>query len=174
VRVNLLSLMLLHAFRRPLPEVLAEAIMEPIGASDTWEWLAYRNAFAEIDGQRMPSVPGGAHWGGGLFIASEDHARVGLLIARGGRWDGREVLDAATLDEMLEPSPVNPEYGCLWWRNAGGAWLPGAPETSVFAMGAGRSLVWVDRPLDLVVVVRWIAAARTDEFAGLLTAAVRR
>jgi CubicO group peptidase (beta-lactamase class C family) len=89
VRVNLLSLMLLHVFRRPLPEVLAETIMEPIGATGSWEWLAYRNARAEIDGHTMPSVPGGAHWGGGLVISAEDHARVGLLVARDGLWAGR-------------------------------------------------------------------------------------
>ncbi|MCX7321205.1 MAG: serine hydrolase [Hyphomicrobiales bacterium] len=34
VRVNLLSLSLLHLFKRPLPDVLRERIMDPIGASD--------------------------------------------------------------------------------------------------------------------------------------------
>jgi CubicO group peptidase (beta-lactamase class C family) len=33
VRVNLLSLALLRLFRRPLPDVFAEAVMKPIGAS---------------------------------------------------------------------------------------------------------------------------------------------
>ena len=173
VRVNLLSLMLLHVFRRPLAEVLAETIMAPIGASDDWEWLAYRNAHTDIDGVRMPSVPGGAHWGGGLFIGSEDHARVGLLVAREGRWEGRDVLARDSVREMLRPCALKPDYGCLWWLNADGAWLPEAPATSVFAMGAGRSLVWVDAELDLVVVARWLAAARTGELAGLFTAAIR-
>ncbi len=53
VRVNRLSLSLLQVFRRPLPDVLREAVMDPIGASDTWEWHAYGNARFEIDGQSM-------------------------------------------------------------------------------------------------------------------------
>lgn len=59
VRVNVLSLALLHRFRRSLAEVLKERIMAPIGASDRWSWHAYRNAMVEIDGRDMPSVPGG-------------------------------------------------------------------------------------------------------------------
>jgi CubicO group peptidase (beta-lactamase class C family) len=172
VRVNLLSLMLLHVFRRPLPEVLAETIMEPIGATGGWEWLAYRNARVEIDGHTMPSVPGGAHWGGGLVISAEDHARVGLLVARDGLWAGRTVLEPAWVREMLEPCPLNPAYGYLWWLNTERAWLPAAPASSVFAMGAGRTIVWVDAPLDLVVVARWIDAARTGDIAALVIEAL--
>jgi CubicO group peptidase (beta-lactamase class C family) len=37
-------------------------------------------------------VPGGGHWGGGLFISARDHARLGLLIAQGGVWAGKELL----------------------------------------------------------------------------------
>src|SRR5262245_43116333 len=49
VRVNRLALSLLQVFRRPLPEVLKESIMDPIGASDTWEWHGYRNSWVNID-----------------------------------------------------------------------------------------------------------------------------
>ena len=84
VRVNRLALSLLRLLRRPLPEVLREAIMDPIGASDSWVWRGYRNSTVEIDGTRMESVSGGGHWGGGLFISSRDHARVGQLVLRRG------------------------------------------------------------------------------------------
>ncbi|MFM0491258.1 serine hydrolase, partial [Paraburkholderia graminis] len=59
VRINQLSLALLHLFRRPLPEVFREAIMRPAGASENWQWVGYDNAWVEIDGRRMQSVPGG-------------------------------------------------------------------------------------------------------------------
>ena len=39
-RINVLALAALHVLRRPLPEVLDEAIMTPIGASSTWHWEA--------------------------------------------------------------------------------------------------------------------------------------
>ncbi|MFN7641523.1 MAG: serine hydrolase, partial [Burkholderiales bacterium] len=53
VRINQLSLALLHLFGRPLPEVFAEAIMRPIGASDRWRWEGYRNAWVTVRGRRM-------------------------------------------------------------------------------------------------------------------------
>jgi CubicO group peptidase (beta-lactamase class C family) len=45
VRINQLSLALLHLFQRPLPQVFREEIMRPIGASEDWNWVGYDNAF---------------------------------------------------------------------------------------------------------------------------------
>ncbi|MCP5156578.1 MAG: serine hydrolase [Ectothiorhodospiraceae bacterium] len=162
VRVNRLSLSLLQVFRRPLPEVLRERVMDPIGASATWEWHPYRNAWVDIDGVSLPSVPGGAHWGGGLFISSEDHARVGLLVQRGGRWGDRQVLPEGWCEEMFRACPINARYGLLWWLNTGRRHYPSAPATSAFAIGAGQSMIWVDAALDLTMVARWVDPARAD------------
>ena len=38
-------------------------------------------------------------------------------------------------------------------------------------MGAGQHLVWVDPALDLVVVMRWVHAARSDEIMAAILAA---
>ena len=48
VRVNRLSLALMRVWRRPLPEVFRELVMEPIGASADWHWEGYRNSWVEI------------------------------------------------------------------------------------------------------------------------------
>lgn len=48
-RVNVLSLATLYVMKRPLPEVLRQSIMEPIGASDTWHWEPYKEAWVTID-----------------------------------------------------------------------------------------------------------------------------
>src|ERR1700756_3529442 len=69
VRVNRLALGLLRLWRRPLPEVFRELVMDPIGASADWEWHGYRNSYIEIDGRRVQSVSGGGHWGGGVFTS---------------------------------------------------------------------------------------------------------
>ena len=156
VRVNRLSLSLLRLFRRPLPEVLQERILHPIGASDSWEWPAYRNANVEIDGKQMPSVPGGGHWGGGLWINSRDHARVGQLVLNGGTWDGLEILPEEIMQLLLQPSSVNPGYASLWWLNPEQMALPAAPESSVLARGGGANLILVDSEHDLVFVARWV------------------
>jgi len=52
VRINQLSLALLHLFGRPLPEVFAETIARPVGASDGWRWVGYDNAWVTVDGRR--------------------------------------------------------------------------------------------------------------------------
>lgn len=66
VRVNLLAYALLHIWRRPLPEVLKDEIMDPIGASANWRWHGYETSWTEIDGRRLQSVSGGGHWGSTL------------------------------------------------------------------------------------------------------------
>ena len=172
VRVNRFSLALLHVFREPLPQVLKREVMDPIGCSDTWRWHAYRNAFAEIDGQRMPSVPGGAHWGGGIFISTEDHARFGLMVLNDGCWGERRILPDGYVKALHTPSPVFANYGFLWWLNTDGKQYANAPHGSYFALGAGYSVIWLDPELDLVAVTRWIDQPRINDWIGKVMAAL--
>ncbi|HXH84268.1 MAG TPA: serine hydrolase [Candidatus Tectomicrobia bacterium] len=174
VRVNRLSLALLRLFRRPLADVLREAVMDPIGASATWQWQPYRNAWVVVDGHLLPSVPGGSHWGGGLWMSTRDHARFGLLVARDGQWGGRSLVPASWIVECRQPCAINPEYGLLWWLNTGGVQFPGAPESCFAARGAGSNVVFVDPEHDLVVVVRWIAKPHVAEFFARVLEAVER
>lgn len=173
VRVNLLAFCLLQRFGRPLPEVLRERVMDPIGASRDWQWHGYSTSWVEVAGRRVQSVSGGAHWGGGLVISARDHARLGLLVARRGRWSDRQVLPEAWIEAMTSPSPTNASYGYLWWLNRGGRRYPGAPETCFYASGAGSNIVWIDPEHDLVAVLRWINKAAVGDFLARLTAAVR-
>ena len=172
VRVNVLAYALMRVLRQPLPEVLRARIMEPIGASDTWQWHGYRNSWVEIDGQRMQSVSGGAHWGGGLMISTTDHARVGLLMARRGAWEGRQLLPESWVEACLTPCPLNRAYGYLWWLNGDRRQVPSAPATSFFAIGVGRNAIWVDADLDLVAVVRWIERDAFDGFCARVVSAL--
>ncbi len=172
VRVNLLGLALLHAFRRPLPEVLKARVMDPIGASNGWSWHGYRNSFVEIDGQTLQSVPGGTHWGGGIQIDSYDHARFGLLIHRGGLWDGKRILPEGWSEALRTPCAINPGYGLLWWVNAGRREWPGAPEASYAAVGAGANLLWIDPDDDLVLVARWVDQEKMADLVGAFVAAL--
>lgn len=83
-RVNALALAATLVWRKPLPEVLRENIMNPIGASNTWAWTGYKNAWIVIDGKLIQSVSGGGHFGGGMFINAYDMGRLGLLTLRKG------------------------------------------------------------------------------------------
>ena len=174
VRVNRLSLALLRLWRRPLPEVFKELVMDPIGASPDWEWAGYRNSWVEIDGQRMQSVSGGGHWGGGVSIHARDQARIGELLLRQGMWGGYRILSEAWIGRMLEPCPLNRQYGYLWWLNTGRGLYPSASATSYCARGAGGNLTWIDPESGIVAVLRWTAPAAMDGFMKLSTAALGR
>ena len=171
VRVNLLALSLLHAFRRPLPEILKERIMDPIGASDNWVWNGYRNSYVKIDGKLMQSVPGGTHWGGGIQISTMDHARFALMVHNDGEWDGKQLLPEGWCQSLHEPSKVNEGYGFLWWLNANKALWPDCPISSYAAIGAGTSIIWINPNDDLIVIARWIHDEKTAELLSTIVQA---
>jgi CubicO group peptidase (beta-lactamase class C family) len=157
VRVNLLSLCALHVWRRPLPQVLREEIMDPIGASSTWRWHGYENSWVMIDGQSMQSVSGGGHLGGGMFINAWDLARFGYLFLRGGKWAGRELVSEKWIALARTPGPANPAYGFAnWYLNPDRKPLPAVPASAVRFVGNGANVVFIDWEHDLVVVIRWI------------------
>jgi len=171
VRVNVFSLAMLHLFKRPLPEVLKERIMDPIGASDAWQWHGYENSTVMVDGKPMVSVPGGTHWGGGMWIDTYDHARFGLLVARGGEWGGKQLIDPDWIRQLYQPIDIYKVYGFLWWLNTDRDYYPDAPASSFFALGAGSNLIWIDRELDLVGVFRWIEQGKINGLLGKVMAA---
>ena len=168
VRVNRLSLALLRRFKRPLPEVFAERIMRPIGASDDWKWQGYRTSMVDVDGRAMESVSGGTHWGGGMLIHAEDQARIGILMLRRGEWNGKRILPESWVAESLVPCRLNPNYGLLWWLNTAHGRYKSAPEGSFYASGAGGNLTWVLPEYDLVAVMRWLDPTAVDTFSRLI------
>jgi CubicO group peptidase (beta-lactamase class C family)/uncharacterized protein YdeI (YjbR/CyaY-like superfamily) len=172
VRVNVLALAALHVLRRPLPQVLREDIMEPIGASTTWRWHGYDNAWIELDGQKMQSMTGGGHWGGGMFISARDMARFGYLFLRNGRWNDRELVSPKWIAMARTPG-VNPTYGFMnWFLNTDRKLFPNAPASSVTFQGNGSNIIYIDWENDLLVVVRWIQQRAFNDFIGQVLGAI--
>src|SRR5471030_262250 len=157
VRVNLLALCALHVWRRPLPQVLREEIMDPIDASNTWRWHGYENSWVTIDGQSIQSVSGGGHLGGGMFVNAWDMARFGYLFLHGGKWNGRELVSEKWIALARTPGPANKDYGFAnWYLNTDRKPLPAVPASAVRFVGNGSNIIFIDGEHDLVVVVRWI------------------
>ena len=170
--MNRLSLALLRRFGRPLPEVFAERIMQPIGASTDWRWHGYDTSWVEVAGQRVQSVSGGGHWGGGVFIHAEDQARIGQLTLQDGVWDGRRLLPEGWVAACATACPLNPHYGLLWWLNTGRTRWPSASARSWCFSGAGGNVTWVDPEAGIVAVLRWVDATKLDGFMAAVAAAV--
>jgi CubicO group peptidase (beta-lactamase class C family) len=161
VRVNLLALAALNVWREPLPGVLRDRVMEPIGASNSWRWYGYDNSWVVLDGRLVQSVSGGAHWGGGMWINARDMARFGLLTLRDGTWGDRRILSEAWLRMATTPGAAQSTYGFMnFFLNTGQQQMPSAPEEAFFHLGAGNNVIYVDRANDIVIVARWIANLR--------------
>ena len=173
VRVNVLALAATNVWRRPLPEVLRDNIMDPIGASASWRWFGYDNAWITLDGRPVQVVSGGGHWGGGMFINAWDMARFGLLTLRRGMWGDKRILSEAWVKMALTPTVPQPTYGFMnWFLNTDRKWMPSAPPNAFGHVGNGTNLVFVSPDQDLVAVVRWIDNPSIDAFLGKLLGAV--
>jgi len=173
VRVNVLAYALTHVWRKPVPVVLKEQIMDKIGASTTWRWYGYDHAWTVIDGIKMKSVTGGGHSGAGIFISAEDMARFGLLFLNNGRWDTEQLLSEAWITEAITPSAPNPNYGYMWWLNKKGSrhW-EGLSEDIYYAAGFGGNFIVIDKANNLVVVTRWLEPAKIGELMTLIEDAI--
>jgi CubicO group peptidase (beta-lactamase class C family) len=103
-----------------------------------------------------------------LFLSARDMARLGLVMARGGDWNGRQIVPAAWVKESTEPRvPATSvgrggelSYGYLWW-------IPETRKTppwagSFMASGQFGQFILVLPAIDTVIVHR---RAVTDEYA---------
>lgn len=174
VRVNVLAYSLTHVWRKPIPMVLKDNVMDKIDASTTWRWHGYDHAWMEIDGIKMKSVTGGGHSGAGLFINTEDMARFGLLFLNNGKWKSEQIISESWIKKAIEPSKPNVNYGYMWWLNMkGDRHWEGLSENIYYAAGFGGNFIVIDKENDLVVVTRWLEPNTIGEFMTLVNSALK-
>ena len=172
-RVNALALAATTVWRKPLPEVLREQVMQPIGASNTWAWTGYKNAWIVLDGKMIQSVSGGGHFGGGLFINAYDMARFGLLTLRKGNWNGKQILSEDWIKQSTTPTGANTGYGFMnYFLNTDRKMYPSAPATAYAHIGNGTNAIYVDPEHELVAVIKWMDDKSIDGFLKLMLSAL--
>jgi CubicO group peptidase (beta-lactamase class C family) len=171
VRINRFSLSMLRMFKKPIPEVFRDEVMNVIGASNTWQWIPYNNSYADVDGKKLPSVSGGTRWGGGVWINALDMARFGYLWLRGGKWGNKQIIPPAYVKEALTAGGAknSPDYGYLWWLNTKGG-AKTLPTSSFQAQGAGSNTIFVSPDHDLVIVWRWHGGGKDQFFRQVIDA----
>ena len=174
-RVNALALAATLVWHKPLPEVLRELIMEPIGSSNTWHWTGYRNSWIVLDGKAIQSVSGGGHFGGGMFISAMDMARFGLLSYHKGNWNGKQLIPEKWIELSTTPTTANTGYGFMnYFLNTDKKLLPSASEDVFVHIGNGTNMIYVDRKNELVAVVRWIDNAAIDGFVSRMLSSLNK
>ncbi|MCI8504573.1 MAG: serine hydrolase [Lachnospiraceae bacterium] len=123
-------------------KVTGETLMEYLGPR-LWEPLGVTRVFWE-------SCPMGINKGGwGLFISTEDAAKLGQLVLQNGNWQGRQLvpvrwLKTATAKHMETPDHMGP-YGYGYQ-----VWLGGRPGSCTFNGMLGQNVV-VYSDLDMVI-----------------------
>lgn len=165
IRVNLLAFSLLQVWRKPLPMVLKEKIMDPIGASTTWRWYGYENSWVNVDGIKMQSVSGGGHSGGGIFINTEDHARFGLLFLNNGKWQDQQLISEDWIKKAVTPSKSERNYGFMWWLDPDDdSRINILSDEAFYAAGFGGNYIIIEPEHNLVVVLRWTDPSQVNAF----------
>jgi len=171
VRINQFSYALMHLFKRPLPDVFREHILQPLGCSTSSQWHGYESSWIELDGRQLQSVPGGGHWGGGMVISARDQALIAQLMLNKG-FHKVQLVSKKWIAMMLTPCSIASFYGFFTWLNTNHAISKAASEQSYFAIGIGGQLIWHDPVERLVAVIRWADSERFEDYIRLVSESI--
>lgn len=159
IAVQVLEEVLTSATGTQVRDLARTRLFEPIGLRDTtWD----------------TDAAGSTTTYSGIRSSCDDLARLGLLVARRGTWEGRQVVRADLVDRLTgsSSSELNAAYGGLWWVNAEGRvqtieraagfgldrrpytgrLAPDAPDDARWAIGYGKQVLAVVPSLDVVAV----------------------
>ncbi|MFF6868316.1 MULTISPECIES: serine hydrolase [unclassified Streptomyces] len=157
----------------PLARYAARRLWDPVGAeSDAYYFLTRGRPRTAL--------------GGGSFNATvRDLARLGVLMAHGGVWDGRRVVPAAWAERSRGAGLPHLEVGALGgglpahYGYANQWWTLGGEHRAFTGLGIHGQFLWVDPVADVVVVKTsaWPTAddpERDAETVAALTALTAR
>jgi CubicO group peptidase (beta-lactamase class C family) len=165
------------AAKRRYADYLSEKIWKPLGAKDAFVWL-----------DKPVGMP---RTSGSLFARIEDWLRMGVMLKDGGEFEGRRIVSSEWVEQMIAPSPSNPNYGFQVWRAspyvekrwydaakkgmAVPAAQPWADPDIFFFDGFGGQRVYVSRAENLVIARQGPARLDWDdsELPNAVIAALR-
>ncbi len=127
--------------------VLAEIVADQVGGPDALDEFIRTELLDPlgIESTVLLEDPTGQFAGGlGFDSTARDFARFGLMVLRGGEWDGEQIVSSEWIDAATTPSPTLATYGYQWWLDEDGEWFA--------ARGLFGQLVLVAPDLDLVLV----------------------
>ncbi len=159
VRKSILA-MLEKRTGKDLYDALETDLARPIGMED----------FDRRRQRKIDVRPASVHPEYAMYLSARDMARIGVLMARQGKWNGREVVPEdwirtittlVTPQQDIHPEPLGASswahrwgYGMLWWvwdsPNIPGT-VTGPYQRAFTAMGAYGQYITVLPVLDLVV-----------------------
>lgn len=155
---NLVSALVAKTAGKPLDAYLDEKLFTPMGIRD-WDWM------------RDPA--GNPHGMSGFLVHPQDLAKLGVLLAQGGQWQGQQLLPAGWLEEATRQTvPAAKGWGFLFRLQPESSitTLSAADLTAMEKAGVDRATIESltplrDRPLDSRI---WLLEAlRTVQLSTL-------
>ena len=122
-------------------------LFEPLGIRSEPAYTAnvtlpFPEAFAKA-GFGWLTDPDNLPYGGfGLKLTPTDMIQIGELYRNNGLWHGVQIIPRKWVQEVLEPSTLNQDYGLLWWITTG---PDTTPAYGAFGAYGQAILVWPSR-----------------------------
>jgi CubicO group peptidase (beta-lactamase class C family)/predicted GIY-YIG superfamily endonuclease len=138
---SLLAPVLRRSTGMSVPEFAARYLFEPLDMTN-YQWTFFADGHAVTQG--------------GFWTRPRDMAKIGQLFLQGGRWNDRQIISEAWVEESTRAwLPAYPRieagYGYYWWREV---FMVGGRRIEGFsAAGNGGNKIHVFPDLDLVVVL---------------------
>ena len=127
-----------------IPNFSRDLLFDPLGIQQ-WTWgMAGPNDVTEVCGS--------------LQLRPRDLAKLGQLMLRKGKWNGKQVVSEQWVEESTKPQALTPkdpprdfDYGYLWWQKE----MPcrNGKVRVFYAAGRGGQYLYIVPELDLVCVL---------------------
>ncbi|MCW0233857.1 MAG: beta-lactamase family protein [Ferrovibrio sp.] len=134
---QVLGLVLTGALKRPIAEYLSERLWQPVGAEADASWVIDRT------GQENTSS--------NFNAVLRDYARLGMLLANGGKVGDRQVVPADWLREMTRAHFTGTQTG-RWFGYGFQTWIFPDNDGSFALLGVRGQTIFVDPQRRLVMV----------------------
>jgi CubicO group peptidase (beta-lactamase class C family) len=134
---QVLGLVLTAALKRPIADYLSERLWQPIGAEADASWVIDRT------GQETTYA--------NFSAVLRDYARLGRLLANGGKVGVRQVIPADWLREMTRPHFNSTQTG-RWFGYGFQTWIFPENDGSFALLGVRGQTIFIDPARKLVMV----------------------
>lgn len=151
IDTHVLGMVIRGATGRSVADLMEERLFIPLGLEQPPYFLT--------DGRGVAFVLGG------LNLTTRDYARLGQMVAQGGRWQGRQIVPEEWIAHSTRASaPGGAAYGYQWWLP------PEAEPGEFYGRGVYGQFLWIDRAREVVIAVN--SANRRFREPGVLDASI--
>jgi CubicO group peptidase (beta-lactamase class C family) len=142
-----LAYLLTIVAQKPLKQLFKERIADPIGIDpNAFQW----NDWGTIHGHLVNG--GSGMYKHGLHTSARQMAKIGWLLTNHGTWNGKSLISANYLKDMLSPQcpPTTPPFEPdSWYKN-----LPGSYGLNIWLNGTTpeQKPLWPDAPKSVAAI----------------------